>query len=158
VLELHLADVHENGEVGVLVKELGSGSSVAVTSSRIRKNTGTSAFSVYGNNRVAGGLLLWGNMPTTFEFQGNTVCSNSTDQVGVYSDDRWNLSAADCTSSNVFVRPGSGYYVYSTTELPDVEVPAINNRWAPNPPTGLVVKTTIAPSCGSVLPAPVFCQ
>ncbi|HET8542429.1 MAG TPA: hypothetical protein VFL83_21325 [Anaeromyxobacter sp.] len=156
-LRLHLADVHDNGEVGVLVKDLGPSSTVRISSSRLRKNTGTNVHSVYGNGRIAGGLLLWGNMPTRFELHGNTLCANSVDQVGVYSDDRWPLSAPDCTASNVFVKPGSGYFVYSTTELPNNEVPAENNRWSPNPPPpSLVMSADFTPSCG-LATVPSFC-
>jgi hypothetical protein len=153
-LSLALGDVHDNGEAGILVKELGGSSSVSITSSLIRKNTGKSPLSVYGTGRIAGGMLLWGDAPQSFVFHGNTICGNATDQIGVFSDDEWPLAAPDCGTSNVFAAPGAGYYVYSTTELPAVEVPAQNNRWAPNPPTGLVVKTNVAPSCGVATPLP----
>lgn len=169
-LTLNLADVHDNAEVGVLVRELTAASSAAIMSSFVRKNSGTAAFSQYGTGRIAAGVLLWGTLPMTqggtpgpaFAFKGNTVCSNiGGDAVGVYSNDPWPLSGEtvppSCGSTNnVFVNPApSSYYVFSTTG--GAALPAANNYWAPDPPTGLVMKADYVPSCGTAT-APPACN
>jgi hypothetical protein len=164
-LALSFVDVHNNGEVGVLVRDLAAASSGSISSSFFRKNSATAAYSIYGTGRIAGGLLLWGNLPMTqgatpvpaFAFKGNTVCSNTGDAIGVYSNDPWPLSGDACNgTSNVFVNPAaSSYYVYSTTAGADL--PAVNNLWAPDPPTGLVMKAAFVPSCGPAT-VPVECN
>ncbi len=166
-LSLTYVDVHENGEVGVLAKDLTSTSSASIASSLLRKNLASSSLSQYGTGRSAGGLLVWGNLPMTqaappvpaFAFKGNTVCSNAGDEIGVFSNDPWPLSGDFCdpTSSNVFVNPGaSSYYIYSTSTGDDV--PATSNWWSPNPPTGFIVKAAIVPSCGPVTVTPPECN
>lgn len=160
-LTIGSADVHDNGEVGILVKDLVQGSSsVSISSTLIRKNSATAAYSQYGTGRLAGGVLLWGNLPTAapFAFKGNTICANASDGVGVYSNDGWSLSGdAGCDATkNVFVMHAvSGYYVYSTTTGGDI--PAQNNAWDPDPPTGLVMKASYVPSCG-VPSVPAACN
>jgi hypothetical protein len=169
-LSLALADVHNNGQVGVLVRDLTATSAASVTSTYIRKNSATPAFSLYGTGRIAGGLLLWGRLPMTqdptpvpaFAFKANTVCSNAGDAIGIFSDDPWPLSGDPCppvgSNNNAFAFPAlSSYYVFSTTTTSTL-VPARNNYWAPNPPTGLVVNADYVPSCGTPPAIPTECN
>ena len=166
-LSLDRVDVHANGEVGILVRDLAGGSSASVTSSVIRKNLATAAFSQYGTGRLAGGVLLWGALPTqgappaaAFAFKGNTVCSNAGDAIGVYSNDPWPLNGDGCdATSNVFVSPSaSGYYVFSTATT-GVELPAWNNWWDPDPvPPSRVMNAAVLPVCGQAGAAPPACN
>lgn len=163
-LEVTNADVYDNGEVGIRIEDLGlaAGSSAAVRGSLVRKNRGSTELSLYGTGRTAGGVLLYGGLPfdgaepaaPAFTFQGNTVCSNAGDEVGVFSDDPWPLSGASCgPTSNAFLNAGAAsYLIYFTTGL-DRVVPAWNNKWWPtDPPSGLTVKANVVPSCGLAAP------
>jgi hypothetical protein len=149
--------IHDNDDTGLIVKTTTT-SSVTITGATIRSNKALTTASQYGgvmNTRRAGGAILYGVSPT-FAFQGNSVYSNTHDQVGVdLSAGSWNLtgsSACDSNSNTFTCRDvaNSGYVVNST----GASVNAQYNFWQITPPQNNGPNVTATLYCGV---SPITC-
>ncbi len=144
-------DVHDNGDVGILVREVSPTSAVSVVSSTIHRNAAVTSYGP-APSRKAGGLLVWGP-PPTFILRGTRVCANSSDQVGVYaSTGAVDLGARSCATANTFAAvPAGNAAVWSTGAVVD----ASYAYWPDDPPTLYVNGfVSYSPTCGMVANCP----
>jgi len=136
-------NIHDNKDTGILIRFLPTGSAVRISNSLVKNNK---AVTMYGSGRTAGGLLLWGNAPTMV-FNGNAVCTNDGDQVGVYSSSGpWDLSGGSAcgATSNAFTTSGTIYAIYTTSAA----VTAQHNWWQVDPPT-VSANVSYPPTCAT---------
>jgi hypothetical protein len=100
------ASIATNGGAGVIAQVLPSASRLRVARCDVTGNgAGTPAVYGSGSGRTAGGLLFALNGIAGFEFEGNRVWANASDQLGFESNASWSiapLTLACGAGSNVF--------------------------------------------------------
>jgi hypothetical protein len=149
-----------NGDTGLKLEDLPSGSSVTLTGLQIHGNRATTDDSRHSGTRLAGGLVLWGPPPVPFAMKGSRIYGNHCDQVGIYSSTPWNLSglatppADACATPNVFACPAATFkLVYFSGVVLGPSEDATRNVWELDPPTNDLVNTNYGPTCPDSVPS-----